>query len=64
MSNIIPELKQLMADKEAPVRNRDLLLCFLDFMDISNQVVGDAIACMLMIEAVLAFLKLDIHQWS
>lgn len=33
-------------------------------MAISNQVVGDAISAMLLVEGCLAFLQLDIESWS
>ncbi len=33
-------------------------------MQISNQVVGDAISAMLMAEAVLGFLKLELKDWA
>ena len=64
MCKVLPELYRLYDDLEQPVKNRELLKCFLDFMEISNQVVGDAISAMLLVEASLAFLQLDIHSWA
>lgn len=64
MCKVLPELIKLYEDLEQPVKNRELLKCFLDFMAISNQVVGDAISAMLLVEASLAFLQIDIETWS